>query len=124
MSRPGDPSRAPTRHARPRASGERRPAWLRTGSDRGLGWLHRLGYSGEQPPRVVDEVPEMCDIEVGRLLPIAQDEAKLAQMATGEDEMVAVIEGLVSDGIAPAAGWAGMTPTEQRRLVATLLRTP
>jgi DNA invertase Pin-like site-specific DNA recombinase len=59
-----------------------------------------------------------------RLLPIAQDEAKLAQMATGEDEMVAVIEGLVSDGIAPAAGWAGMTPVEQRRLVATLLRAP
>lgn len=59
-----------------------------------------------------------------RLAPIAEELSRLEQAAETGDETVAAIQELLKDGIAPAKAWGGMTPAEQRRLVATLLRGP
>ncbi len=59
-----------------------------------------------------------------RLAPISEESSRLEQMAEANDESAASIGALLEDGIAPAKAWRGMTESERRRLVATLLRGP
>jgi hypothetical protein len=59
-----------------------------------------------------------------RLLPISEEMQQLEQAAGTVDERATAVKILAQDGIAPAKAWPGMTSTEQRRLVGTLLRGP
>jgi DNA invertase Pin-like site-specific DNA recombinase len=63
--------------------------------------------------------------EMERRVALVGDEmTSLEQAASAGEEVVESIGDLLRDGITPAAGWGGMTPDEQQRLAATLLRAP
>ena len=59
-----------------------------------------------------------------RLAPIAEEMSELERASKTTDESMVAIEDLLREGIAPAQAWSAMSPAEQRRLVATLLRGP